>query len=413
MLHQFLKVRTTLVALIAAVALVTLGVAQNPSQVKPNTAKPAAPANAAPAKATPAKPAPTQNAAHPVTPTQVMRSNTVAPATGGRGAVPTTAVTPSANNRNVITPTSNQASPGGRTPIPTNTGIVPNGKGAAIGTIAGANAAPASTNGAAPVSVRGRPPIPGTASTQGTVAAPAGRAPIPGTPSSTVVPASSSSYIGSSGGGRSPIPTYASAAPVASGGQEQAVAGPNGSYGSYQYGTGMLTIYGCARQGNQVVCDMDFNNQNQHQTMVNTQWWRDMYVVDAFGDRHQRGSAYFVNGAGEPRETLDIPYGQTARYIMVFNEVPANAPTVSLHSPYGSIDIENIGLDGGGAAAQGGGQAVPAQNVSQGGNAVTDTANGMKDTATNAGKQHAADARDKAVNKANDSLQKMLNKLPK
>ena len=409
MLHQILKVRTTLLALTAAVNLVPLCLAQTPTQTKPNTAKPAVPA-----KAAPARPAPTQTAARPVTAsTQVKPANPVLPATRGRGAVPTTtAISQTPANQNVNLPPTNQANQVGRRPIPTSTGIAPNGKGAAIGSVAGANGAAASSTGAAPVSVRGRPPIPGTTSAQGMVAAPAGRPPIPGTPSSTVVPASSSSYINSSGGGRSPIPSYASAAPVASGGQGQAVAGPNGSYGSYQYGTGMLTIYGCARQGNQVVCDMDFNNQNQHQTMVNTQWWRDMYVVDAFGDRHQRGSAYFVNGAGEPRETLDIPYGQTARYIMVFNEVPANAPTVSLHSPYGSIDIENIGLDGGAAAAQGGGQ-VPAQNVSQGGNAATDTANGMKDTVTNAGKQHAADARDKAVNKANDSLQKMLNKLPK
>lgn len=409
MLHQILKVRTTLLALTAAVNLVPLCLTQTPTQTKPNTAKPAVPA-----KAAPAKPAPTQTAARPVTaPTQVKPANPMLPATRGRGAVPTTtAINPTPANQNVNLAPTNQANQVGRRPIPTSTGIAPNGKGAAIGSAAGANGAAGSSTGAAPVSVRGRPPIPGTAATQGMVSAPAGRPPLPGTPSSTVVPASSSSYISSSGGGRSPIPSYASAAPVASGGQGQAVAGPNGSYGSYQYGTGMLTIYGCARQGNQVVCDMDFNNQNQHQTMVNTQWWRDMYVVDAFGDRHQRGSAYFVNGAGEPRETLDIPYGQTARYIMVFNEVPANAPTVSLHSPYGSIDIENMGLDGGAAAAQSGGQ-VPAQNVSQGGNAVTDTANGMKDTVTSAGKQHAADARDKAVNKANDSLQKMLNKLPK
>lgn len=409
MLHQIVKVRTILITLIAVAA--PLCVAQTPTQTKPNTAKPVVPAKAAPAALAPARPAPTQTTARPIaTPAQARPVNTAVPAAKGRGAVPTTtAVSPASTN--VVTPANNQANQAGRRPIPTSAGIAPNGKGAAIGSAVGTNGSAASPNGTAPVSVRGRPPIPGTAPTQGTIAAPAGRAPIPGTPSSTVVPASSSSYIGSSGGGRSPIPSYASAAPVASGGQGQAVAGPNGSYGSYQYGTGMLTIYGCARQGNQVVCDMDFNNQNQHQTMVNTQWWRDMYVVDAFGDRHQRGSAYFVNGAGEPRETLDIPYGQTARYIMVFNEVPANAPTVSLHSPYGSIDIENIGLDGGGAA-QGGGQA-PAQNVSQGGNAVTDTANGMKDTVMNSGKQHAADARDKAVNKANDSLQKMLNKLPK
>lgn len=79
MLHQILKVRTTLLALTAAVNLVPLCLAQTPTQTKPNTAKPAVPA-----KAAPARPAPTQTAARPVTAsTQVKPANPVLPATRG------------------------------------------------------------------------------------------------------------------------------------------------------------------------------------------------------------------------------------------------------------------------------------------------------------------------------------------
>ena len=159
---------------------------------------------------------------------------------------------------------------------------------------------------------------------------------------------------------------------------------------------------------------MDFNNQNQQQTQINTGWWRDLYLVDQFGDRHPRGSAYFVNGAGEPRDTIDIPYGQSARYIMVFNEVSTNAATVSLHSAYGNIHIENIGLDAGAAAAaaQPAGQATEAQAPAQATSAAGNAASGIKDNATAVGKQRAGEARDKAVNKANDSINKLMNKIP-
>ena len=171
----------------------------------------------------------------------------------------------------------------------------------------------------------------------------------------------------------------------------------------------MITIYGCTRQGTQVLCDTDFNNQNQHSTQVNTAWWGDMYMVDQNGDRHQRASAYFVNGAGEPREVLDIPYGQSARYIMVFNDFSPNVATAGLHSAYGKIDIENMALDGsGGGSVQGADQGQAGGANSAVGNSV----NGVTDSVKNTGKQRAGEARDKAVNKANDSLQKMMDRIP-
>ena len=159
------------------------------------------------------------------------------------------------------------------------------------------------------------------------------------------------------------------------------------------------------------MCDTDFNNQNQRVTQVNTAWWRDVYLVDQNGDRHQRASAYFVNGAGEPREMLDIPYGQSARYIMVFNDFAQNVSTVGFHSVYGNIDVENMSLDGsGGGTVQGGDQS--AQASPQGSSTVKDSVNGMKTSVKDTGKQRASDAKDKAMTKGNDSLQNLMNKIP-
>jgi hypothetical protein len=171
----------------------------------------------------------------------------------------------------------------------------------------------------------------------------------------------------------------------------------------------MLTIYGCGRQGVQVVCDTDFNNQNQSQTHVDINWWRDAYVVDQFGDRHNRASAYFVNGEGLPREAIEIPYGQSARYILVFNDVSTNVAQVSLHSPYGPLDIENIGLDAQAQAASGTNQAADASGQANADpNSVAGAAQSLKD----AGQQRAADAQKKAVGTGQDAVQKLLDKVP-
>ncbi len=293
-------------------------------------------------------------------------------------------------------------------------GIVAGGKGAAIGA-APANASKVSavsTATAAPA-VRGRPVIPTATPAAATVSTTNGRAAVP-TPASTKVGSvPSTSYLpsSSSSSGRSSIPTYgSSSSSAAATSSAPATAGPNGSLGTFTYGQGMLTVYGCTRQGTQVLCDTDFNNQNQRTTQVNTAWWRDVYLVDQYGDRHQRASAYFVNGAGEPRETLDIPYGQSARYIMVFNDFNQNVGSVGFHSVYGNIDIENMGLDGSGGTAAGGDQ--QAQAGAQGNSAVGNSVNGVTDSLKTDGKQHASDARDKAVNKANDSMQKLMDRIP-
>jgi hypothetical protein len=189
------------------------------------------------------------------------------------------------------------------------------------------------------------------------------------------------------------------------------VAGPNGALSTVQYGPGTLTIYGCVRQGSQVACDTDFNNQNPNNTFVQNNWWRDAYLVDQFGDRHARATAYFVNGAGQPRDSIDIPYGQSARYIWIFNDVPGNAATASLHSPYGPIDVENMLLDAdaqnasGSAGGNGGGQASS-------GNGSGNAAGNAGSSAVNSAVGQATDAQNKAVKKANDAIQNQLNKIP-
>lgn len=345
------------------------------------------------------KPTPTIPAAKAASPTAPSAAKPVLPATRATARpLPTTSVPAS------------QALP---TRGAGGTGIVAGGKGAAIGAAVPTNANNVSAVPTVVPAVRGRPAIPTPASAAATVSTTNGRAAIPTPASSKVGSTASTSYLPStsSSSGRSSIPTYASSSSNAAAAPAgTATPGPNGSLGTFTYGEGMLTVYGCTRQGSQVLCDADFNNQNQRVTQVNTAWWRDVYLVDQYGDRHQRASAYFVNGAGEPREMLDIPYGQSARYIMVFNDFNPNVGSVGFHSVYGNIDIENMSLDGSGGTVAGGDQ--QAQAAAQGNSAVGNSVNGATDSLKANGKQRASDARDKAVNKANDSMQKLMDRIP-
>jgi hypothetical protein len=379
--------------------------AQTTSQVtQPSTTKTTTPPKPAP------KPVPAVPVAKPA-PAKPAAVTTPTPNPASRTAVRTvtTTSTPAGTSKTTVTTTT----PVGVRPLPARgvvaPGITPGGKGAAIGAApASAKGSAAATTTSAPA-VAGRPAIPTPTAASAAVPSVNGRSAIP---TATSGRSASTSYLpSSSSSGRSVIPTYgsssSSAAAAASG---PATPGPNGSLGTFEYGQGMLTIYGCTRQGTQVLCDTDFNNQNQRLTQINTAWWRDVYLVDQYGDRHQRASAYFVNGAGEPREMLDIPYGGSARYIMVFNDFSANVGTVGLHSAYGNIDIENMSLDGSGGAAAGGDQA--AQANTQGNSAVGNSVNGVTDSLKNSGKQRASDAKDKAVNKANDSMQKLMDRIP-
>jgi hypothetical protein len=403
-----LKSSVTLLAVLVGTIALPCARAQTPAPAKkPNATTPAKPAPAAakpaPAAAKPAPAAPNAAPARQATLAPAVKTNAAPPAAAPASNATKGRPLPGRTAMPVQTTAGTASTAAGRGNSPGM--LATGGKGAAIGNAAAG--APASNTALAP-SVNGRPAIP-VGQTRGGVVVPGNRGPIPTTASGAVVPASSTQYLNSSSG-RSPIPGYGSSPAAASGSGAAPVAGPNGSLGTFQWGPGMITIYGCTRQGTQVLCDTDFNNQNQHSTQVNTAWWGDMYMVDQNGDRHQRASAYFVNGAGEPREVLDIPYGQSARYIMVFNDFSPNVATAGLHSAYGKIDIENMALDGsGGGSVQGADQS---QAAAAGNSAVGNSVNGMKDSVKNTGKQRAGEARDKALDKANGSLQKMMDRIP-
>ena len=92
-----------------------------------------------------------------------------------------------------------------------------------------------------------------------------------------------------------------------------------------------------------MLCDADLSNQNASDSQVQSSTtWKDAYIIDDRGDRHQRTSSFFVNVDGDQRAAMDIPYGQSARFIFVFNGVSAKVQQVTLTSPTGGLNVENI-----------------------------------------------------------------------
>ena len=113
-----------------------------------------------------------------------------------------------------------------------------------------------------------------------------------------------------------------------------------------QYGNTILTVFGCIRQGMQVACETELSNENKAETLVQSSaTWTDTLLIDDRGDRHERSMGFFLNIDGEKREDMDIPYGQGARHILVFNDVPTKVSTVSLHSASGGLNVVNIPVD--------------------------------------------------------------------
>ena len=117
---------------------------------------------------------------------------------------------------------------------------------------------------------------------------------------------------------------------------------PSGALGMGQANDTLLTVFGCSRVGTQVTCDTDINNQSQSVTQYkSSDSWKDAYLLDDKGDKHSRNIAFFLNDAGAQRFESDIPYGETTRFIFVFNNVPASVKKVSLKSSSG-LDVEDI-----------------------------------------------------------------------
>ncbi len=120
---------------------------------------------------------------------------------------------------------------------------------------------------------------------------------------------------------------------------------PAGALGVAQYSNSIMTLYGCTRNGTQVLCDSDLSNQDSKNTQVQSaSIGNDAYIIDDRGDRHTRTGGFFVNVDGDQRTNMDIPYGQSARYILVFNDVPAKVQQVSLISTTGALNVENIAV---------------------------------------------------------------------
>jgi len=115
--------------------------------------------------------------------------------------------------------------------------------------------------------------------------------------------------------------------------------------GSAQAQNTRLVIYGCGRQDTQVACITDLTNQDKANTLVQSaDLWKDAFIVDDRGDRHQRSRGFFLNIDGDQRTQLDISYNKSARFIIMFDDVQAKVQKVSLRSKSGGLDVEDITL---------------------------------------------------------------------
>lgn len=129
---------------------------------------------------------------------------------------------------------------------------------------------------------------------------------------------------------------------TAKGGQPTA---SDGSVGSAQSATTKLAIYGCGRQDTQVACVTELTNQNQKDTLVQaSDVWKDAFIVDDRGDRHTRTNAFFLNIDGDQRQQIDISYGKSARFVLMFGDVQTKVQKVALRSANDGMDVEDISL---------------------------------------------------------------------
>jgi len=143
-------------------------------------------------------------------------------------------------------------------------------------------------------------------------------------------------------------------APAPNGGGPKAATPPaDGVLGTAQWQTTKLVVFGCGRQELQVACVTELTNQNQKDTLIQAgDVWKDAFIVDDRGDRHQRSSGFFLNVDGDQRPQLDVSYGKTARFILMFDVVQAKVQKVALRSVNGGLDVEEIGLIAAGQSAQ-------------------------------------------------------------
>jgi hypothetical protein len=130
-----------------------------------------------------------------------------------------------------------------------------------------------------------------------------------------------------------------------------------GGLGSAQAQSTKLVVYGCGRQDTRVACVTELTNQNQKDTLVQAaDVWKDTFIVDDRGDRHQRSGGFFLNVDGDQRQQLDISYGKTARFVLMFDGVQPKVEKVALRSTTAALNVEEIGLIVPNAGAQAGQQ---------------------------------------------------------
>ena len=119
----------------------------------------------------------------------------------------------------------------------------------------------------------------------------------------------------------------------------------DGVLGSAQTQNTKLLVYGCGRQDTQVACVTDLGNQNQKDTLVQAaDVWKDAFIVDDRGDRHPRSAGFFLNIDGDQRPQLDISFGKSARFVLMFDGVQTKVQKVALRSATGGLDVEEITL---------------------------------------------------------------------
>lgn len=144
---------------------------------------------------------------------------------------------------------------------------------------------------------------------------------------------------------------------------------PDGALGMAQFGNSKLVVYGCGRQGTQVLCVTDLTNQNPQDTLVHGDAaWKDAFLVDDRGDRHARTDGYFLNVDGDRRQEMDIEYGKSAHFILAFDAVQTKVEKVTLRSTTGGLHVADIALIVPGAAGNAGTSAA-AQPPVRGGTA--------------------------------------------
>lgn len=130
---------------------------------------------------------------------------------------------------------------------------------------------------------------------------------------------------------------------------------PDGALGAAQSQTTRLVVYGCGRQDAQVACVTELTNQNSKETLVQAgDIWKDTFIVDDRGDRHARSAGFFLNVDGDQRAQIDISYGKTARFVLMFDGVPSKVQKVALRAPGAGLDVEDIGLVAAGSGAPAG-----------------------------------------------------------